>query len=202
MSIRLTNYTREQITNAVLTHRFSEATETLIADRAAFAEEIYSDVYRKSDRERMASLPNGWLPEEDQINVQFGDQRGYESLDYRGHLYGSLNKTRKAGAKGDPTFRRVLNKHYRRCAKVYGDDHRLTKKYHELQASQKELFRQYEEAKRQVEAAVASASTINKLVEVWPEVEPFARAFDTAPLKVPAIPTDKLNKLLDLPVAA
>jgi hypothetical protein len=202
MSTRLTTHLRERITNAVLTHRFNEAVEALISDRAAFAEEVYNDVYRKTDREKMAALPEGWLPTEGQINVQFGDHRGYESLDYRGHLYGPLNKARKPGGKADPVIRRALNKHYRHCAKVYDADHRLSKKYEDLQARQKELCRQYDEAKRQVEAAVNSASTINRLVEMWPEVEPFARSFDASPLKVPSIPTDQLNKLLDLPVAA
>lgn len=203
MSTRLTNTIRERIANAVLRHRFSEPVEVLIADRAAFAEEVYNDVYRKADREKMAALPKGWLPETNSINVQFGDDgRSYESLNFSGLVYGGVGGMRKPDDKREVIGRRAYSNRAHGCVKVYDADHRLAKKNADLHQRYIDLKTSFEAAKQQVEAALSSASTINKLVEIWPEVEPFARSFDDVPVKVPAIPTAKLNEILDLPVAA
>lgn len=203
MSTRLTNTLRERITASVLTHRFQEPVEALIADRAAFAEEVYNDVYRKADREKMAALPAGWLVDDVDFGIQFGDGRGFETVNFSGSFYGDVYRARKPRKDDDKRVtRRLLNKHRSGCVKVYDAAHRLSQKCAVLKERRDELDRQYRDAKRQVEAALASASTINRLVEMWPEVEPFARSFDALPLKVPAVPTDKLNELLDLPVAA
>jgi hypothetical protein len=200
MSTRLTNSIRERIATAVLTHRFREQVDALIADRAAFAEEVYNDVYRKSDREKMAAISKGWLPETTAINVQFGDSRGYESLQFSGKIYGKLGSV-KSKDDGKSIERRAFSKNVHGCVKVYDADHRIAKKHAEIHQRYEDLKADYEAAQRQVEAALNSATTINRLVEMWPEVEPFARSFDASPLKVPSIPTDQLNKLLDLPIA-
>lgn len=203
MSTRLTNTSRERIAHAVLTHRFQEPVEALIADRAAFAEEVYNDVYRKADREKMAALPKGWLPETNAINVQFGETgRSYESLQFTGAIYGGVATTRKPDDKREKIERRAFSNRVHGCTKVYDANHRLAKKYADLDMRFTDLKTAFEAAKRQVELAIASASTINRLVEMWPEVEPFARSFDNQPLKVPALQTAKLNEILDLPVAA
>jgi hypothetical protein len=200
-STRLTQDAREQIATAVLLHRFQEPVDALVVDRAAFAEEVYNDIYRKSDREKMAALPKGWLPETNAINVQFGDQRGYESLQFSGKLYSRLGSLRSKDD-GKSIERRAFSKNVHSCVKVYEPDHRLSLKHDALDQRYTELKAEFEAAERQVKAALNSATTINKLVEMWPEVEPFVRKFDASPLKVPSIPTDQLNKLLDLPVAA
>lgn len=200
MSTRLTNTTRDQITSAVLTHRFREPVDALIADRAAFAEEVYNDVYRKADREKMAALPKGWLPETNAIGVQFGDQSGYVSLYFGGHFYGRLRSVRTPGDEKQ-IERRAFSKNVHGCVKVYDADHRLAVKHTALDRRYTELKAEFEAAERQVKAALDSATTVNRLVEMWPEVEPFVRPLGTPSPKVPAIPTDQLNKLLDLPVS-
>lgn len=200
-STRLTQSARDQIASAVLLHRFQEPVDALIADRAAFADEVYNDIYRKSDREKMAALPKGWLPETNAINVQFGDQRGYEILQFSGHFYGKLGSVRTP-SDNKRVERRAFSKNVHGCVKVYDTGHRLAVKHTALDQRYTELKAEFEAAERQVKAALSSATTVNRLVEMWPEVEPFARKFDASPLKVPSIPTDQLNKLLDLPVAA
>ncbi len=200
MSTRLTNTTRDQIASAVLTHRFREPVDALIADRAAFAEEVYNDIYRKADREKMAALPKGWLTETAAINVQFGDSRGYESVQFSGKIYGKLGSV-KTKDDGKSVERRAFAKNTHGCARVYDADHRLARKHADLGRRFEELKAAFEAAERQVNAALDSATTVNRLVEMWPEVEPFVRPLGTPSPKVPAIPTDQLNKLLDLPVS-
>lgn len=204
MSTRLTNTIRERIALAVLRHRFSDSIEAMIADKAAFADEVYCDIYKKSDREKISALPAGWLPEEHRVGVKFDNTKfSYENIDFSGCVYGKISRTRVPQEKSEPApRRRVLTKHSHGCAKVYDEGHRLAKKFVALKEREDELKVAIVAAERQVNAALESATTINKLVEIWPEVEPFARQFDKSPIKVPAVPTEQLNKLLDLPVAA
>lgn len=200
MSTRLTVSIRERIANDLLTHKFSAAIGALIADRAAHAHDVYCDIYSKSDRAKMDALPAGWLPESNRIGVQFGSSgRSYVELSFSGAVYGEVNKYRKGTMKhGD---RRIISKHVHGCAKVYADDHPLAKAKADLDSKFDDLKTSVSEAAKQVNAALASATTIKRLVEAWPEIEPFARAHEATPPNLPAVPTDRLNKLLDLPVS-
>lgn len=203
MSTRLTNDLRESIATAVLRHRFTEPVDALIADRAAFADAVYSDIYRKADREKMEALPKGWLPECNRIGVQFGSTgRSYEIVNFDGSFYGSLGSMRTKVKDAPSSDRRVQNRHAHGCAKVYDDQHKLSLRHEELGARQSALTAEYDAAKRQIKSALASVGTIKKLIEVWPEVAPFAMKFDEGPRNLPSLPTAKLNELLDLPVAA
>lgn len=202
MSTRLTNDIRSSIATLVLRHRFEDEIEALVADRAAFAEEVYNDIYRKPDREKMAALPSGWLPEANRIGAQFGATGNtYVQLDFAGSVYGNVSKFRKIGDRND-VRRRLLTKHAHGCAKAYEDSHRLSVKHMELDARFGALKSSITTAERQTETALASVGTIKRLIEVWPEVAPFALKFEDAPRNLPTVPTSELNKLLDLPVAA
>lgn len=201
---RLTNEIRKTIKEAVLRHRFEEQAEALVADRAAFAGEVYNDVYRKSDRDKMEALPNGWLPTTSSVSVRFGETAygRYEDFPFDGAIYGDIAKVRKRTDKSPQRCeRRVPHKHYSGCSKVYGDDHRLSSKHAALKERADELQTEIVAAARQVTAALDSANTVKQLLEAWPEVEPFVPV-RSAKANLPAVPVDALNKLLDLPVAA
>jgi len=201
-STKLTNHSREQICREVLQHRFSAEVEKLIADRAAFADRVYNDVFSKSAREKMAALPDGWLPEESNIGVQFGSGSSFERLSFDGSFYGELrNAVKDDGAEKEAVHRRIPYR-LRGCAKAYEPDHKLSVAFDALEARMKDLKKQFYEARATVNSALLNVTTLNKLVETWPEVAPFIARFNAAPVKLPAIPTDQLNKLLDLPVAA
>lgn len=201
MTLRLTNYTRKQIALAILRHRFNDEIVALTADRAALADAVYNEVYSKPERERMASLPAGWLPECYSIRVQFGSSgRSYEVVPFSGVFYDETSKYRAAAV--EQQTRRLLSRHVNGCVKVFTEDHPLSLTAVDLKSRLDDIASRASHASRQVDAALASVSTIGRLIEVWPEVEPFAKRFDTSPQKLPAVQTDKLNKLLDLPVAA
>lgn len=199
MTTRLTNDLREKIANDILRHRFNEQVDALIADRAALAEAIYNDIYRKAEREKMDALPNGWLPEETNIGVQFVAR--YENFEFNGHFYGKLGALRTK-REDDRVSRRVQFRHRVGCAKVYEEGHKLAVHHAELDARWSAMKAEYEAASRQTMAALASVSTIKRLIEVWPEVAPFVAKYDEQPCNLPSVPTDKLNEMLGLPVAA
>jgi len=197
---RLTNILRESIAKAVLTHRFQEDIANLTSDRAALADDVYCDIYSKTTREKMGALPKGWLTESNSIGVQFGENsRSYENLTFNGEFWGRIGKYCPVPSREDR--RRVFATHGHGCVKVYTEDHELSRQHAELMARHDDLKTTVELAERQVSAALASASSISRLISLWPEVEPFAGPFDVKPEKLPAVPTDVLNKLLELPVS-
>jgi hypothetical protein len=196
---KLTKWQRETICSAVLRHRFSDQAVALVAERAAFAGEVYNDLYSASDRRKMAGLPFGWLPESRSVHVQFGDGRGYVELTFSGSVWGAVAKMLPEPL--EHASRRILSSHRQGCAKAYDPTHALTAKYTELSERTEALSRDIDSAARQVNAAIASASTIGRLVEMWPEIEPFVSGFGTPPKTLPALPTDQLNAMLRLPVS-
>lgn len=203
MSTRLTNDLRDTIASDILRHRFSEQVDALIADRAAFAEAVYCDIYRKADREKMEALPKGWLPECSKVGVQFGSTgRSYETVSFDGSFYGPLGSMRTRVKDAPSSDRRMQNRHAHGCAKVYDDQHKLSIRHQELADRHSALKADFETAKRQTMAALASVSTIKRLIEAWPEVAPFATKHEAAPRQLPSVPTEKLNEMLGLPVAA
>ncbi len=203
MSTRLTNDLRDTIASDILRHRFNEQVDALIADRAAFAEAVYCDIYRKADRDKMDALPKGWLPECSRVGVQFGASGSrYENVNFDGAFYGPLGAMRTRVKDAPSTDRRMQNRHAHGCAKVYEDQHKLSIRHQELDARFSALKEEFEAAKRQTSAALASVNTIKRLIEVWPEVAPFASKHEDAPRQLPSVPTEKLNEMLGLPVAA
>lgn len=196
-STKLTNWIREQIVADLMAHRFTKACDKLVKDRAALAVKVYRDFYSRSLLAKIEALPEGWLPTGSDITAQFSGR--VDSLAFSGAVYGLVSKYR---TKTDAAFRPFLSKDVGRVVAVYDASHPLAIIHAELAGRQKELTEQIEAARRQAEVAVNSATTINRLIELWPEVEPFARKHESAKVPLPALPTSELNALLDLPVAA
>lgn len=71
-AVRLTNYIRTEISNALLKHKFQEPVEKLLKKKAAFALKVYNDVFSEKDRKLMDNLPEGWMRQDKDIAVQFG----------------------------------------------------------------------------------------------------------------------------------
>lgn len=199
MSTRMTTWLRERIAKDVLEHRFSEAAATLVSKRAALAGDVYNDVYTASDRRKMDALPSGWLPEDNDIGVQFDGARGYTQLRFNGAIYGSVATVLKVTLK--PVNRRMRANDIRGCVKVYEATHPFTERWNALEGEASDLAKQIEAADRQLKSALASASTIKRLIDMWPEIEPFALKHESEKAPLPALPTKDLNALLDLPVS-
>lgn len=197
MSTRLTKEIKESITKALIAHRFTAPVKKLYEDRAALAKAVYNDVYSRADREKMAALPDGWLPTVDQFHVYFGTS--YTSVYANGHVYGDLVNV--ASPDRDVPVFRIQSRHKGGCLKKYDGAHKLTIEHERLQGSFADLVKEVDMAKRSAMAAMSSVGTIKRLIEVWPEVAPFAKKFEGERPQLPALQTDKLNKILDLPVS-
>lgn len=199
-SIRLTNEIREEITTAMLRHRFSTELSALVADRADFALAVYNDLYKTADRKRIADLPGGWLPTDSGIKYLCGTS--FETTPFNGRFYGSLNsslpETKDASKSICMPF---ASKHHRTCVATYEATHKLAIRHAELQNRFKDISDRHSTAASQVKSALSRASTTGRLIELWPEVEPFCKGYEAAAPSLPSIQTSKLNALLDLPVS-
>lgn len=199
MGTKLTNWMREEIVKAVVRHRFSEPAMAIVRRRAALAAKVYDDLYSPADQKKMAALPNGWLPEGDDLYAQFG-VGGYDRIAFSGATYGNLAKV--IAEPLESHSRRFAFEHARgRCSKSYEGTHALAIEHEAIASDQKALGEQIETATKQATAAVASATTVKRLIDLWPEIEPFAVRYETERPPLPALPTDQLNAMFKLPVS-
>lgn len=196
---KLTNWIRESIAKDLMKHRFADQALQLVRDRAALAADVYNDVYCEADRRKMVALPSGWLCSDRNITVQFGDGRGFEQLHFSGAVYGEVGTVLKDPI--EPVEMLVTHQHERGCAKVYELTHPFSLRRDDLRARDKDLGEAIRTARRQTEQALLKATTIKRLIELWPEIEPFASDYEEKPKPLPALPTSELNALLGLPVA-
>lgn len=197
---RLTNDIRETIAGAAIRRRYYEQAVTLLNEFAALANDVYCDIFRKADRERMEALPKGWLPETDFIGAQFGgDSSSYQSLYFEPTRYCPFPNY-VGIERNERKHRRVPNKHMGRCVKVYAQDHRLSARWTELREQLEALKTEISNTRTQLDAALQSVTTTKALLTAWPEIAPFVPAANSS-AKVPAIRKKELNTILDLPVS-
>ena len=180
MAVRLTNFIREQILAAVLKHAFEAREKALEAEKFALGDAVYNDIYPEPLRKQMAALPDGFLPTDSDVKVQFEGQRFT-------HVYFGER-------------RRIARTHEYNAARVYEAKHPLTVRYDAWKKAQDDLNAEKSKAKSSAEAVLGSVTTVKKLIEVWPEVEQFARPFAVeSPSRAIALPIKDLNKSLGLP---
>lgn len=199
-SVRLTNEIREEITTAMLRHRFSAELSALVVDRAAFALAVYNDLYKPADRKRIADMPTDWLPTSSDIKYRCG--YSFETTPFDGRFYGDLNSSLpKTKEPSKSVYMSFASKHCRTCVASYDADHKLAIRHAELQARFKDISDRHGTAKSQAKAALSRANTTGRLIELWPEVAPFCKAYEAAAPSLPSIRTEALNVLLDLPIS-
>lgn len=196
-SVRLTNEIREEITTAMLRHRFSKEVAKLVALRAKLADRVYRDLYSPADRKKMEALPDGWLPVDDDVQCRF--QGSYQRLKFNGGIWGDLYFL--IDKEVEVVNRRLAAKHKSSCAKVYDGGHPIAEAYAEVEGVTKDLTERFKDAKRQIKSALSRATTTTRLIELWPEVRPFCSDYEHAAPSLPAIQTSALNAMLDLPVS-
>lgn len=175
-STRLTNELRNRIIKAVLEHRFGPDEAALEKAKARLAQLVYDSLYSADEQKAMAALPEGWLPRQMNDGV------------YLAGLYVSI------------TFAKPLLytwKHYSESPK-FPADHPTSRLFEDINTRKSKLREAKDAASAKVNGILSSASTAKKLLELWPEVEPFIPP-DTAPVYLPAVPRAEVNALLGLP---
>lgn len=196
-SVKLTNAHRDEILKRVLAHAFKAEAEKIRDDFAALAGAVYDDVFSAAERKQMEALPQGWLPTDDDISVRLGSDYRYLKFNGRNARVDDLVPCVPA----KETLRRFPASKISSCCKVYEASHPLTVRFRELENARDDLLLRVSDATAKTRAALNRATTLARLVEGWPEIEPFTTFIPTDRPALPAIQTDVLNGLLDLPVA-
>lgn len=192
---RLTNSIRAAICANAIAARFDETKETHQVRRSGFAYKVFNDCFTMRQRNDMASLPEGWLPTVSSIAATFATS--FQWLSFNGRLSGRAGSMIN-GTKFDAPPVRIPADRLSSALKVYDADHPLAKEYTAITESDGTLREEIDKATRMVSATLDTFTTVEKLVEGWPEVAPFIPEA-SAPVQLPAIPRDALNDMLGLP---
>lgn len=203
---RLTRPIRDAITKKLLHRAFKDRAQAVVDRQADFARRVYEDAL-KPHLAAIAAVPAGWLPTDDDIKVSFGSE--YTQLDFGNGLSYSIHHTLRAcGAErisdkgGNRLELPFPSKFKGQCMKVYDASHPLAEEFRNLQVEQEALVAEVEKAQRTMKATLESVTTVKKLIDVWPEVEEFARPYlynGERKAILPAIPRAELNAALGLP---
>lgn len=200
MTVRLTANIREQIKRAALEHKFGPLALSFVDEMRVLAADAYDDIYSKKDQALMESLPDGWLPTTNAIDVKMGSgDRFYTSIRFNGTFSSPVFRT--LSEIPEPVSKRTQSRHKWGCIKAYNDQDPLAIRFQAISDKISAMDEKFREAEVSLGAALNSVTTLKRLIEVWPEVEPFTKKFTKAPAALPALPTQHLNTILDLPVA-
>lgn len=204
-SKRLAVWMKEQIQARLLEHAFSIKIMDLIADQAAFARRVYDDVVPPAMQVRLEELPDGWVPQVTQVSVQFGDEsRNVSQIDFSGRI-GVFDAIARGLSSGDSQSieritRRIPYRMRDSVVKVYEVGSKLQRDWEDLVNRRVELSTKIKDAEKVIEGTLDSFTTVNALINGWPEVEPFAAKYRAEPpSQLPAVPRATLNSMLDLP---
>lgn len=201
-STRLTNNIKSALLRRLIERAFKAQAQDMIDKHSAFAVRVYKDTFADKLK-KMNGLPEGWLPTNDRIKVSFAGQ--VQSMRFDGALEGwSIDSTLKgAGAKTlEVKDMRFTDKANGGCCNVYDATHPLAEEFTAHKNEMADLISEIQAAERTARTAMDSVTTVGKLIEVWPEVEEFAKDFlDNGERKavLPMVPRQKLNDILGLP---
>lgn len=200
---KLTNGIRSAIRADLREHRFATQVKVLAAAAESFADKVYNTMYDEDTQAKMAALPEGWLPEDEGVYVCCLGQ--YHRVHFNG-VTTSLDSALRNLVEYPPyTSRRFMQAHHDVAYSL--KDQALLSSWEETVQETRRLYETYGRVNSELRAALDSFTTIEKLIEAWPEVEPFAKAYITNPKKVakiqlPAVQVTSLNAMLDLPIEA
>ena len=219
-STRLTVAIKEALVSQLIDHAFADRCRKLVAAECALAQEIYDHTMdtrflkveggkgpKLSLRKIVAALPAGWESRSNYFKAEVGGQVmrfgrykgmscGYSSGD---ELVGTEQNTKdeiipwafKPGFVGSHTIN------------AYDANHEFSRRAVELQGVREDLVKEISSMRISTRATLDSATTVQKLISIWPEVEVFAAPFlksktaDEALL--PVVARERLNKALGLP---
>ena len=202
-SVRLTVAMRENICRRLLRHRYSARVLDLIERQKVFAADVLADLWTPEERQLLDSLPAGWVPKVTHLGVKLGGQdSSYVSINLDGSyaITSGLSFVRPEGHSYEHQSVRVPYNANNACIRRYDPNHPLAQRYELLSQERSRLSEEIARTKKIVEAQLEEYSTVQSLLKNWPEVEPFLGKYLTPPVRLPALPNQHLNELLDLPV--
>ena len=194
--MRLNQKVRDAICRDLIDNRFSKEVEKLTRKRARLAKEVYRKHFGTTMVRRMNDLPEGWLKVSSSISVNMGGQSDF--MQFNGvSRYNCLLAI--VGKTPDPEYMRFPQS---AGHATFEQDSPICQQYRDLRDETDVLHKTIHEVRGAARATLNLFTSPNKLIEAWPEVEPFLRKHSVAPTPLPVAPRDALNKSLGLSVAA
>lgn len=205
MATRLTKAVREGILKDLLGYAFLDRTQAQIDAENDFGTEVFETVYA-AHLDMIKAAPDGFFSMDDDFKVYFDNDCQQLNLN-TGFDYSIPSQWRDFGVKHRDNANRRMpsNARSNQAIKRFDHDHPLTVKFLTLKAAHDALEKEIAAAARTAKATLDSVSTIDKLVDVWPEARVFAEKYKVngeAKAILPAIPRRELNNALGLPPAS
>ena len=206
-STRLTNSIRDSLMETLMRRAFKAQCEDWAQRFGKFVVRVHAEVYG-SELKQMESLPEGWLPKSREIKVRFGGDA--VRLSTTGEFNGQASYSvkwpedfRDCDASKN-TVRLMVHTYHKndREAGIFDARHPLSVEYQAFMNELQDLQEKISGARRTARSALDSVHTIQKLIEVWPEVEEFAKQYlvhGERKALLPDIPRAQLNAVLGLP---
>lgn len=186
-TVRLSTMIKEIVEERLLKNAFEKREQALKKAQHRFAGKIYNDVYSLKERKAMAGMPDGFMETSSSLKVQF---RG----DFT-HVH--FGESRRIASK----HKYNCSKHKYNCSKVYDANDPLCDEHVKLKQEADDLEREKREARVDLNAVLDRVTTVKRLIELWPEVEPWVKDFIEPPIdskNLPCLPISELNKTLGL----
>ena len=179
-SIRLTIALKDSIVRAALDFRFAEEEEQLLRDRKEFGDRCYLHVYDEKAREIMGMAQHYFYGRAFDMDASIRMYFGGRNVSL------PMSKERPFFSVDPEEANKVLN------------DHPLAIEFDRLQGRKENLREEKKEIRAYIRQVVNSVSTTKKLLEVWPDCEPFIEQAvpAVAPMHLPAIKIKDLNRKL------
>ena len=196
-TVRLTNAMLDRIRVSLIKHRFGKEEEALEAEATAIGPRLY-DTLMGEHKATALALPDGFVKRSSIMQLRLLGVESYFSHAWDGR--GSLRLSTVACR--DSTF--VLPDDvpmpvYSSWPYNLARTDPLFVEIADLNLRAAKLVKARKEMNGKLTATLGAFTTVNKLVEAWPEVLPFCPSTSefAAPF-LPAVPTDELNKALNL----
>lgn len=182
---RLSDEDRRQIISKLLDHRFDADRKVLKGQETELGLKIYRSVVSPSVEAEVRKLPDGWIEYTNNIYAKIGSS--IESFT----LAVSVPKKASWGS-------------WRTIVAVIEAREPLADEFQELEAARSALRAKEEEASGAARSLVYKASTLKRLLEIWPEVKPFTSHISGQSQRnkdrdLPVVQVGTANALLGLP---
>lgn len=213
---RLTVAIKDKIVKELIAHAFTERSNDIAEAERAFVLDVYDDYVAtrtiryegsKKDvplRDAIKALPYHWRTHKDHFRVEFaGDSQDLHTdkgLSEGFSPYADLVGVEKVQSK----VLQFAPKHGVYTAVTqYAASAPLTKRFTKLREAREDLATEIKRAKISARATMDSVRTIDKLIEMWPEIESFSKPYLTqksaAAAMLPVVQREALNASLGLP---
>lgn len=216
-SVRLTNVMREAIATKVIKYKYENnaLAPELVKEAASIATAAYNSVFDEATRQKINDLPNGWLPEDDEIKVQFGYE--YSNMNFNGSVTNVIKyRYRQDGPRihnvikslsgGDVVKKRIPDNRLHAVFAQFNHKDELTTRFNSLKNRVEDLQKNFDDDVRSIRSTLSSFTTAKKLMEDWKEISPFVKSVightDKPVVTALAIPVGDLNARFGLPVPA